>query len=467
MLRECVQTIGMASRVVDLALVAAAWLGAFGLRFYVPLIEVTKGFPTFSSYATLTPIILIVWAFVFDMYGVYKPQRMLRAGSRVAVVLRAHAVAVLSFIALTYLITEYRYSRVVLVIFGGLAALGLTLGRLAIEAAFRALRRGSRHRMRNVLVVGEGRLAEFLIRRIDDEPELGLCIRGVAVPDESRAEQVEGKPVVGHLRDITDAIRVSEANKVLIALSRQHSSQLDVVLSKINDDAIDIQIVPDLHEYATIGCSVEDFDGIPVVRLNESPLLGWYALIKRLTDILVSGLALVALSPVFLLIALAIKATSKGPIFYSQIRMGLDGRTFPMYKFRSMRVDAEAATGAVWAKAGDDRRTPIGAFLRRTSLDELPQFWNVLVGNMSLVGPRPERPVFVSKFRHEIAHYMLRHKVKAGVTGWAQVNGWRGNTSLDQRILCDLHYIRNWSYGFDLKILLLTVWRGFVNKNAY
>jgi Undecaprenyl-phosphate glucose phosphotransferase len=465
-LKECVQTIGIASRIVDLALVALAWLAAFGLRFHVPLIEVTKGFPSFASYAALTPIIVVIWAFILDAQGVYKPQRMLRRGSRLPDVLRAHGVAVLAFIALTYLFSDYRYSRVVVMIFGLLAALGLTAGRLAMYATMGALRRMG-HRVRNVLVVGEGRLAEHLIRRIDNAPELGLVITGVAVADDSDTTRVVGRPVVGHFHDITDAIRVTGANKVLVALPRHHSDQLDRILSKITDDTIDIQIIPDLHEYATIGCSVEDFDGLPVVRLNESPLLGWYALVKRLTDIAFSGAALVLLSPLFLLIAVAIKASSKGPVFYSQVRMGLDGRTFPMFKFRSMRVDAEASTGAVWARAGDDRRTAVGTFLRRTSLDELPQFWNVFLGNMSLVGPRPERPVFVDQFRHEIAHYMLRHKVKAGVTGWAQVNGWRGNTSLDERILCDLHYIRNWSYGLDLKIMLLTVWRGFVNKNAY
>jgi exopolysaccharide biosynthesis polyprenyl glycosylphosphotransferase len=167
------------------------------------------------------------------------------------------------------------------------------------------------------------------------------------------------------------------------------------------------------------------------------------------------------------LIAIAVKLTSPGPVLYAQERMGLDGRTFKMFKFRSMRIDAEAKSGAVWAQAGDDRRTVMGAFLRSTSIDELPQFWNVFRGDMSLVGPRPERPVFVSQFRGEIPHYMLRHKVKAGITGWAQVNGWRGNTSLDRRIECDLFYIRNWSYALDWKILFLTLWKGFINKNAY
>jgi exopolysaccharide biosynthesis polyprenyl glycosylphosphotransferase len=177
--------------------------------------------------------------------------------------------------------------------------------------------------------------------------------------------------------------------------------------------------------------------------------------------------AIVVLSPLLLLIALLVKLTSPGPVLYVQERMGLDGRSFHMLKFRSMRVDAEQQSGAVWARKGDNRRTPIGTFLRQMSLDELPQLWNVLWGDMSLVGPRPERPVFVHKFRTEIPHYMLRHKVRAGITGWAQVNGWRGNTSLDRRIECDLFYIRHWSYALDLKILTMTLWKGFIDKNAY
>jgi len=196
-------------------------------------------------------------------------------------------------------------------------------------------------------------------------------------------------------------------------------------------------------------------------------VIGWGALAKRVTDIVASAAALVILSPLLGLIALGVRLTSPGPVLYVQERMGLDGHSFRMLKFRSMRIDAEHESGAVWARADDNRRTAFGTLLRKTSLDELPQLWNVLCGDMSLVGPRPERPIFVQKFRDQIPHYMLRHKVRAGITGWAQVNGWRGNTSLDRRIECDLFYIRHWSYMLDLKILTMTLWKGFIDKNAY
>jgi Undecaprenyl-phosphate glucose phosphotransferase len=465
MLTQNQRTTNAVARVMDLAIISAAWLVSFWLRFYVPLVEVTKGFPSFSTYAALTPLIVVLWAIVLDVHGVYDA-RSGNGESTIALLFRSHAIALISFIALTYIFSEYRYSRVVVLFFGLISGGGLVTGHLILRAVLRRLRRRG-FQASKVLLVGDGASLDLLIERIRQNPELGLEVVGVLVPEQAGRDRVQGLPVLGDFGQVAQTVAASGAHKVLIGLPRQRWDQLDRVLDPIKDETIDIQIVPDLQDFATLGCAVEAFAGLPVVSLNESPLLGWRAALKRATDIALSLLALLLGAPLFLLLSLAVKLTSRGPVFYGQERMGLDGRTFHMYKFRSMRIDAESATGAVWARQGDDRRTPIGGFLRATSLDELPQFWNVLLGHMSLVGPRPERPVFVNQFRHQISHYMLRHRVKAGVTGWAQVNGWRGNTSLDQRILCDLYYIRNWSYLFDLKILLLTVWKGFVNKNAY
>ena len=466
MLRHYQLTMGVAARLSDAVIIALVWLSSFALRFEVPFVEVTKGFPAFSTYAALTPLIVILWALVLDTQGVYKVHKLSASQSEVVSLVRAHCLALLSFIALTYVFSEYRYSRGVVLYFGGLGAFALVAGRIFVRVFFRLLRRRGL-RARGVLVVGDGESAKLVIRKVTQNPELGLELRGVLVPPGSTATEVGQLPVLGTFDEIGAVLTRASVNHVLIALPRQQWAALDPILDKIQDETIGIQVVPDVHEYVTIGCDVEAFDGIPIVSLNESPLVGARALVKRLTDIAFSGLALIVLSPLLFVIAAAVKLTSRGPVFYRQERMGLDGRTFPMYKFRSMRVDAEAATGAVWARKGDDRRTPIGAFLRATSLDELPQFWNVFAGDMSLVGPRPERPVFVNQFRSKIVHYMLRHKVKAGITGWAQVNGWRGDTSLDERIRCDLHYIRNWSYFLDIKILFLTIWKGFVNRNAY
>lgn len=452
MLKRYQHIVGGVFRLIDALVIVIAWIAAYWLRFHFPIIEVTKGFPHFSQYAALSPLVLGLWMGVFSWMRVYQSRRMLRRTHEAHLLLRAHAVALLVFVALTYLFSEYRYSRGVMIEFGLIGAVLLVSFRLALRNALRAIRRRGIN-LRHVLIVGEGPVVQTLTHRLGKFPELGLRVVG----------QVTQKDF-GQLQQ---RISQSGADQILIALPRSQYPELDRVLGFLKDETIEIQLVPDLHEYMTLGCEVEDFDGVPIVNLNDSPLYGWGAALKRLTDFAFSLVALILFSPILLLIALAVKITSKGPIFYAQERMGLDGRTFRMLKFRSMRMDAESATGAVWAQQGDQRRTPIGTFLRSTSLDELPQLWNVLRGDMSLVGPRPERPVFVHQFRHEIPHYMLRHKVKAGITGWAQVNGWRGNTSLSRRIECDLYYIRNWSYSLDLKILFLTVWKGFINKNAY
>jgi Undecaprenyl-phosphate glucose phosphotransferase len=235
----------------------------------------------------------------------------------------------------------------------------------------------------------------------------------------------------------------------------------------LEEETVDIKLVPDLLRYMDLQSGIEELDGMPVINLTESPLYGWNTVFKRVSDIVLSSLAILITFPIMVLIAIVIKLESRGPLLYKQERMGLDRNVFWMYKFRSMEPEAEKQSGPVWAKENDDRRTRVGTFLRSTSLDELPQFFNVFMGQMSLVGPRPERPVFVDEFKKSIPFYMLRLKMKAGLTGWAQVNGWRGNTSLEKRIECDLYYIKNWSLLFDIKILFLTIWKGLINRHAY
>jgi Undecaprenyl-phosphate glucose phosphotransferase len=466
MLKRYHQTVGLAFRAIDACVIAAAWILSYWLRFTLPVIEVTKGFPKFSTYAALTPLIVILWQMVFSSARLYQSQRMLRRTHEAFLVLRAHCFAMLLFISLTYLFSEYKYSRGVMLYFGILGGFALVALRLAVRNTLRNLRRKG-YNLRFAIVIGEGPAVETLIWKLKRFPEIGIQVYGVIGPRDLAIASLQGAPILGDYSRILEIIRTRRPDQVLIALPRRHSNELDAILKSLKDEPVDIQLVPDIHDYVTLGCAIEDFDGLPIVRLNDSPLDGIGSMVKRSTDFILAAIGLFILSPVMVLLAILVKATSKGPIFYGQERCGLDGRSFFMWKFRSMQEDAEEETGAVWAKHGDHRRTPIGSFLRETSLDELPQLWNVLRGEMSLVGPRPERPVFVQKFRGEIPHYMLRHKVKAGITGWAQVNGWRGDTSLERRIECDLYYIRNWSYLLDLKILLLTVWKGFVNKNAY
>jgi Undecaprenyl-phosphate glucose phosphotransferase len=471
MLRRYERTFGHLFRVSDAGLMVLAWLASYWLRFWFPLpvpsfLRVTKGLPDFSTYAALSPLILVLWIAVFSMMGAYESRRLLGRLHEVLLLLKAHGVALLAFVALTFMFEGYRYSRLVMLYFGIIGGVSVVAFRLTLRSLLRGLRKRG-FNLRSVLAVGEGAMLESLIHRLECFPELGLRVKGLVTSEDSGATTILDQPVLGTFQNLLEIVRKVPVDEVLIALPPTHSQELDRLLELLKYETVEIRVVLDVNRYATLGCDVEDFEGMPVVRLNGSPLIGLSALAKRATDTLVSAVALVVLSPLLALIALLVKLTSPGPILYSQERMGLDGRSFRMFKFRSMRADAEVTSGAVWARAGDNRRTKFGTLLRRTSLDELPQLWNVLRGEMSLVGPRPERPVFVDQFRKTIPEYMLRHKVRAGITGWAQVNGWRGNTSLDRRIECDLFYIRNWSYTLDLKILTMTLWKGFIDKNAY
>ena len=470
MLKRYQHTFGLLHRAIDIGVIVAAWLGSYWIRFSLPpltpSLEVRKGLPEFATYAALAPLVAALWLGALTWMRLYESKRLVGRVREAMLVMKAHGVALLAFIAITYLFEEYKYSRLVILYFAVLGGVGLVGSRLVLRTALRRMRAHG-FNLRHVLAVGEGELLKRLIQRLEAFPELGLRVHGVVMPGSCADVTFSGKPVLGSFEDITELLQHEKVDEVLIALPPTRGAQLERLLERLKDETIDVCVVPDVYRYVTLGCEVEDFDGLPVVRLNDSPVMGWAAVAKRVTDATLSAVMLVVLSPLLLFIALLVKLTSPGPVLYAQERMGLDGRSFRMLKFRSMRVDAESASGAVWASKADARRTRFGTLLRRTSLDELPQLWNVLRGDMSLVGPRPERPVFVRQFRNEIPHYMLRHKVRAGITGWAQVNGWRGNTSLARRIECDLFYIRNWSYALDLKILTMTLWKGFLDKNAY
>jgi len=265
----------------------------------------------------------------------------------------------------------------------------------------------------------------------------------------------------------TSLIEHERIDQLYVALPLdQHVKMLSLV-ETANRECIDVKVIPDLLQFIALRARLEELDGIPIININDVPLQGLNGVVKRAVDIAVSATALLVLAVPFALISLAIRLNSPGPVFYRQERMGLDRRPFMVLKFRSMHPDAERDTGPVWTRENDPRRTEVGAVLRRFSLDELPQLWNVLRGEMSLVGPRPERPFFVEQFKERVPQYMLRHKVKSGMTGWAQVNGWRGDTSIEKRIEYDLYYIENWSVSLDFKILWLTVVRGFFHRHAY
>ncbi len=442
------------TRFADAGIVLLSWLLAYPIRFELlaDTSFLSQEPPIPEYYDSLLPVVFVLWIACFQSFGVYRYDRVIRRSTEIYTLLRAHIATLILFTSISYFITQYRYSRAVILIFGILVFIGCWLFRVLSRKVLRELNRKGIQSTR-LVAVGEGKELEFLLNQLRRYPELGLEITRVIGPEQYGIALEE--------------IRKIKPRTVLISLPGEQALVQTELVQGLKDETLDIQIVPDYSRYMALGATVQSFGDIPLVVLNESPLLGYQAWLKRGFDMLLSGCALLALSPILVVIGALVKLTSRGPMLYRQERMGLDGKTFHMLKFRSMKTDAEAKTGAVWAVQNDDRRTPIGTFIRSTSIDELPQFWNVLVGDMSLVGPRPERPVFVDKFRHEIPNYMLRHRVKTGITGWAQVNGWRGDTSLEKRIECDIYYIRNWSVWLDFKILLLTLFKGFVNPNAY
>jgi exopolysaccharide biosynthesis polyprenyl glycosylphosphotransferase len=439
----------------DLLLVAASWLGAYALRFHAG-IPAPLGIPPVEPYLSVLVVLLPGWAWVFRSRGLYSPRRVDSPISELASVAAAGTTVVVLLVVAGFFVRSYFFSRGVVLLFWGLSVGSVAVFRLLAREILFALHRRGRH-LSSALVVGGGRLAEQVIDRIHERPQLGLRVVGVLT--EARGPRVRGVPVLGRYEQVKPVLHLCGAHQVIVALPREDADHLEPLLDQLEDELVDIRLVPDVLHVATLNSSVEDFDGLPVINLRESPLVGWAAIQKRSFDVAVSAALLTVAAPVMGAIALAIRLSSGAPVLYRQERMGLDGHVFRMLKFRTMVHDAERDTGPVWARRDDPRETRIGSFLRRTSLDELPQLWNVLTGDMSLVGPRPERPVFIEQFRREVPGYMLRHKVKAGLTGWAQVHRWRGDTSLHERIEHDLYYIRNWSLGLDIRILLMTLWR--------
>ena len=465
--------------VSDALLGVSAFVIAYAIRFYTGLIPITRGLPPFQQYINVLPFIAALVPLGFQLQGLY---RLRRGRSRVddffAVFVGTILAVVFGVIATlyvgTYFATEaqkdagaYEVSQAVWAIFLVLnVALTYSSRELMREVLERRWRAGIG--LRRILIAGSGELGRLVADKIIEHRELGYQIIGF-IDDRANGDHLgyRGLPLLGTIDEAADITVRENIDHLYVALPpEQHVRMLDL-LETTSRVMVDVKVVPDLLQVIALRARLEDLDGVPVINVNEPPLQGFNALVKRAIDILVSGVALVVLAIPFGIVALLVRFTSRGRVFYRQERTGLDGKSFTIVKFRSMYEDAERESGPVWAVPGDPRVTSFGRFLRRSNLDELPQLWNVLRGDMSIVGPRPERPHFVEEFRHKIPQYMLRHKVKAGLTGWAQVNGWRGNTPLEKRIEYDLYYIENWSVRLDLKIMWLTLLRGFFHKHAY
>lgn len=447
----------------DMGALAAAFGLAYLTRFS-GLLAYESQPPLEDTFVILT-VVLVVFPLTFRQANLYTTNRARSHVSEVFEVFKSTILATTLLVALTFFFYE-RYSRATIGLFTVYAFFGVSTVRLVFRAAFNELRRRGFNEKR-ILVVGAGSLGQRVVETIDEHKELGFTVKGLLTRREEKVGTIiKGKPVLGMMLELGEVLDREPIDQVILALPLEDQPLLKELMEQLALRTVDVKMVPDLFNYVTLRGGLEEFGGLPIISLQGAPLEGWNLIAKRVFDILCSLLLMIVGSPVMAALAIAMRLTSKGPIFYRQERMGMDGHLFEMLKFRTMRTDAEEE-GAQFARADDPRRTSIGTFLRKYSLDELPQFYNVLVGDMSLVGPRPERPVFIEEFKKQIPRYHLRHMVKSGVTGWAQINGLRGNTSIKERIDYDLYYIENWSLLFDLKILLRTAFGGFLSKNAY
>ena len=467
MLKRHTQIFSTVLRLFDMFLAFAAWELAYMLRFIWVDLPAAVIIPEHQEYLKAAFFVAILSGFVFSFIGVYRMHKVIHLRHEFYLLLRGTFTLFLLTLVAAFFYRDFSYSRVHTIYFLICYLNLLFLSRLLTRWGLEWLHNRGKH-VENILLIGEGVTASKFVDRLERFKSLGIVLRGVIETGSKIKSDIPANiPRLGGIDQLSRIIQEHKIDQVFITLSPEEQHYLPGLKELLAEQWVDVRIIPDLGTFRTLHTEVESFEDMPIVTIVQSPMTGWNQVLKRILDISGALIALVLFAPLMLIIAIVIRLTSSGPSLYGQERMGLDGRTFNALKFRSMHYDAESETGAVWASENDERRTKFGTFLRKYSLDELPQLFNVFKGEMSLVGPRPERPVFIEQFKSQIPHYMLRHKVKAGITGWAQINGWRGNTSLEKRIECDLYYIERWSIWFDIKILFLTFYRGFFGTNAY
>ncbi len=417
--------------------------------------------------AAIVPSYLILYAF----FHLYTPKRVQGRRVELANLFKANIIGLLAISLILYLggKNEYfhNFSRSMVFLFFGINIAAEFLIRNLLRICLRSLR-SKGYNQKHLLLVGYSRAAEGFIDRVSTNPEWGYKIRGILDDHEEWGKEYKGVRVIGKIRDLNTILELNTLDEIAITLSIREYEKLERIVAGCEKSGVHTKFIPDYNNFIPTKPFMEDLLGLPVIHIRHVPLTSMVnATMKRIVDLVGAIAALILFSPVMLLTVAAIKLTSPGPVIFSQERVGLHNKPFKMYKFRSMEVQSAAKEKSQWTRQGDPRVTPIGRFIRKTSIDEMPQLFNVLKGDMSLVGPRPERPFFVEKFKEEIPRYMIKHQVRPGMTGWAQVNGYRGDTSITKRIEHDLYYIENWTLGFDFKILFLTVFKGFINKNAY
>jgi len=467
----------------DIAAIVVSYIWTYLFRFYSYIIPVdpAKGVPPIGSYLLVLPLFLSVHLAIFYLQGFYRSRlKRTKLDDFFSIVLNVlitfvAVVALLGTIKLysggrpvsAFGLTVVEPSRYYLLAYG--IGVVFMIAFLRNQIYFLMKRRFARGlNLRNVVVVGAGEMGVAVAQKLYQYKDLGFVVKGFLDNERAAGDSIPvdgGIPVLGRIEDLARVIEDYNIQEVYVALDLTNYAKIIETVQIVNRYPVNVRLIPDLFQLLTLKANIQDLDGFPVISIDEVPLRGAKRVFKRVFDALFAGLGLLVLAPFFLLFAALIKLTSRGPVFYHQERVGMDGKRFVIHKFRTMVSDAERTSGPVMCKPDDPRITKIGRFLRRFSIDELPQMANVFTGAMSVVGPRPERPEFVKEFTDKIPKYMLRHKMKSGITGWAQVHGLRQGTSIEKRLEHDFYYIQNWSFTLDLKILWLTFRKGFIDRS--
>lgn len=451
--------------IIDLVMILVGFLGGYYLRFLSGLFPFDE-FQPLRGHTGAIILQLLIMPVILGASGLYRPVRSVSWLDHFYAVFAGISVGTaLNIVVGAFIWKDAPFSRLLTALVWVATITLVMTGRVVIHAIGAYLRQRGWGEER-VVIIGSGETADLVLDQIRHSPHTGYRPVGLLL-DRPDAETVDGLPVLGTVDQVGVAVSSHQIDTVIIAVPSMSPQQILDIVSQVSRERVNVKVLPDLFQMMTSGVDIGDLNGLPLLSVKDVALRGWNLVLKRSLDLLVSAMVLVVFSPGFLIVAAIIKLTSPGGAFYCQERVGLDGKPFQVIKFRTMRSDAESHSGPVWAHADDPRRTAIGSFLRRSSLDELPQFINVLIGEMSLVGPRPERPYFVEQFQKSVPRYFDRHREKAGITGWAQVNGLRGDTSIEERTAYDLWYVENWSLWLDIKILLMTPLAALRGDNAY
>lgn len=451
---------------MDGVIIAVSYLIAWYLQFTF-FVDETTGKLSDKVYLSTMLVIVPGFLLLYWIFQMYTPKRVQGRRLEFSNIVKANMTGLVIFMAASFLIKQMDFSRQMILNFVGLNVFLETLARNMIRKVLMDMRRSGRN-LKHIILVGYSRAAEEYIDRIKQNPQWGYQVQGILDDKVKVGTTYKGVPILGKNQKLPEILEQNDLDEIAITLGLSEYYKLERVVAQCEKSGVHTKFIPDYNNIIPTKPYTEDLQGLPVINIRHVPLTNTFNnFIKRVMDLAGALCATVLFSPVMLLTAIVIKLTSPGPLIFKQERVGKHNKTFYMYKFRSMEVQKEQDERQAWTVKNDPRVTGIGKFIRKTSIDELPQLFNVLKGEMSLVGPRPERPQFVEKFREEIPRYMIKHQVRPGMTGWAQVNGYRGNTSIRKRIEYDLYYIENWTIGLDIKILFLTIFRGFVNKNAY